>query len=331
MNRVRPGIRLFLPFVGAALVVGCHTEPRVEVSTLLAACASRHICGSASKHRSARSDTTFAALLQDDTSAGSPVSRARKSNQDNAEEQTDSRGEDEGLFATQSAREIIIDDLKGMPGRLWDHSVATVSDPLNLIVLGGGAATAVALHQHADAANAKLFEDENLFGHGCRDALKVAGNPGLHFAVAGVWYGYGLLHENEKTYDTGKKLIDALALNALTTLLIKVASNRERPDGDEHSFPSGHVSSSVTFATVMNHAYGPLVGVPLYGLSALVALERLDDRKHWVSDVAFGAALGVVIGHTVATGERPSILGGELAPYIDPDAQFTGVAWIKHF
>ncbi len=81
----------------------------------------------------------------------------------------------------------------------------------------------------------------------------------------------------------------------------------------------------------MNEAYGPWVGIPLYGLSALVAMERLDDGEHWVSDVVFGAAMGWVVGHTVSSGRAPEILGGEIAPYVNPETGTTGIAWVKTF
>ncbi len=126
-------------------------------------------------------------------------------------------------------------------------------------------------------------------------------------------------------------MIHALATNGLSTLAIKYVSNRDSPNGEAFAFPSGHTSSSVTFATVMHEAYGPWVGLPLYGLSAFVAIERLDDGEHWVSDVVFGAALGWVVGRTVAEGRRPEIFGGEIAPYVSPDGGLSGIAWIKTF
>jgi hypothetical protein len=82
-------------------------------------------------------------------------------------------------------------------------------------------------------------------------------------------------------------------------------------------------------ATVLNGAYGPLVGVPMFGLTGLVAVERMDDREHWLSDVVFGAVLGWVVGETVFKEHRPEILGGQVVPYVDPERGGAGVAWVK--
>jgi hypothetical protein len=89
------------------------------------------------------------------------------------------------------------------------------------------------------------------------------------------------------------------------------------------------MSSSVAFATVMNYAYGPVVGVPLYGLSVFAGWERLDDREHHFSDVLFGAALGWVVAESVMKEHRPEIFGGHIVPYADPAGANAGIAWVK--
>ena len=44
---------------------------------------------------------------------------------------------------------------------------------------------------------------------------------------------------------------------------------------------------------------GYRAGIPTYALATYVAMSRLHDNRHFASDVAFGAALGVVIGRSV--------------------------------
>ena len=79
----------------------------------------------------------------------------------------------------------------------------------------------------------------------------------------------------------------------------------------------------------MHQAYGWGVGVPLYGLGTLVAIERLDDREHYFSDVVMGAVLGTVVGHSVASGRDPEIFGFKVIPYVDPVSEASGVAFYK--
>ncbi len=230
-----------------------------------------------------------------------------------------------------SFRDTLRRDIKNLPGDLWHQTVDVYTNPLNLIILAGAGGASIAVAQHQDEDTAEFFDENHHFGQGWRDALSFAGSPATHFVLAGLWYTVGAVKQDEKTYEVGKTLIDALVINGLSTSLIKIVSNRESPNGEEQAFPSGHTSSSVTFATVMHEAYGPWVGMPLYGLSALVAMERLDDGEHWISDVVFGAALGLVVGHTVASGRPPELLGGQLAPYVNPENGISGIAWVKSF
>lgn len=230
-----------------------------------------------------------------------------------------------------SFSETLKRDLRRFPRELWDETVDVYTDPFNLVVLVGAGGSYIALRQNIDEDNAEFFEANDHFGQGWRDALSFVGSPATHFVVSGLWYGIGVAKQDEKTYEVGRTLIDALTINGLSTLAIKLVSGRDSPNGESLAFPSGHTSSSVTFATVMHEAYGPWVGLPLYGLSALVAIERLDDGEHWVSDVVFGAALGWIVGHSVSSGRAPEVFGGEIAPYTDPRTGISGIAWVKTF
>ncbi len=225
----------------------------------------------------------------------------------------------------------IIRDIKQMPGGLWQDTKRVYTNPVNLIVLAGAGGAALALRAEVDDDIEDKYDRSHSFSQPWRDTFGALGNPGTHFAVAGAWYLIGAQQQQAKTYQVGRTLFNALIINDLSTMLLKVACNTESPNGENLAFPSGHVSSTACLAAVMHEAYGPWVGVPLYGLTGLVAVERMDDREHSFSDVVFGAALGWVVGHTVATGHRPEIFGGELVPYADPIGRTSGLAWVKSF
>ena len=67
------------------------------------------------------------------------------------------------------------------------------------------------------------------------------------------------------------------------------------------------------------------MGLPAYILAGLVVWERVDDRKHDLSDVVFGAALGYVVGKTLAKEHQARFCGVELAPYADPNTGAIGI------
>ncbi|HUW82269.1 MAG TPA: phosphatase PAP2 family protein [Phycisphaerae bacterium] len=220
-------------------------------------------------------------------------------------------------------------DLKAMPKNLWADAKPTFTDKTNLMILGVAGGASLALRPEVDDDIEDKFHRSRALRPVWGDVFGTLGNPATHFALAGAWYLVGTLQQDSKTYEVGKTLFSALTINSAVTAALKAAACADAPNGESWAWPSGHTSSSVCFAAVMHEAYGPWVGVPLYGVAGMVALERLDDREHQFSDVVFGAALGWVVGHTVATGHRPRIFGGEVLPYADPGTGAAGLVWVK--
>ncbi|MCB2219894.1 MAG: phosphatase PAP2 family protein [Bacteroidetes bacterium] len=71
---------------------------------------------------------------------------------------------------------------------------------------------------------------------------------------------------------------------------------------DHVSFPSGHTTSAFAVASVLAMGYRdkPWVGITSYTIASLVGLSRINDTRHWASDVVAGAALGSFIGITLS-------------------------------
>jgi hypothetical protein len=85
------------------------------------------------------------------------------------------------------------------------------------------------------------------------------------------------------------------------TQAVKMSVNRTRPDGAE-LIPSGHTSTTFASATVLQRRFGWKAGLPAYGFATYVAASRVQVKRHFLSDVAFGAALGIVVGRSVTIG-----------------------------
>ncbi|MGC9453759.1 MAG: phosphatase PAP2 family protein [Phycisphaerae bacterium] len=223
-------------------------------------------------------------------------------------------------------------DLQELPATMWDDTKATVSNNTSLVLLalaGAGAALSGdwgndCVEEHYDYPNGSQLNTtwDSVGGF--------FGSPAFHFPLAGAMYATSLARNDVKNYEISKTLINALALNGMTTMALKVAARTESPNGDEFGWPSGHTSSSFCFAAVMHESYGPWVGIPLYGFATFVAYERVDARNHDLSDVVSGAFLGIAIGHAVARNHQPRILGMDVVPYADPRGG-TGLALLKRW
>ncbi len=225
--------------------------------------------------------------------------------------------------------QTIVRDVKEAPGVLWHDTKRTFGNPYNLIFLLGAGGASLALRPEVDDDIEDYYDEHHSFKEDWRDAFGAMGNPATHFGFACAWYLIGQQAQDAKTYEVGKRAISALSITGVTTVMLKLAACTDSPNGEEWAWPSGHVSSTMALATVLNDAYGPLVGIPMFGITGLVAVERLDSGEHHFSDVVFGAALGWVVAETVMKEHRPEIFGGELVPYADPARGAAGVAWVK--
>jgi len=221
-------------------------------------------------------------------------------------------------------------DAKYMAGDLWHDTKRVFGNPVNVAILGVTLGGSIAIAQTGpDDTVEDHYKHSRTFNEGWNETFATLGNPGLHFGMAGALYLAGHQMSDEKTYEVSRALFSALIINGVTTMVGQAASSDRSPNGEWGTFPSGHTSSSFAVASVMHQAYGPLAGIPLYGLGTLVAISRLDDGEHYLSDVVMGAVLGTVIGHAVASGRDPEFFGWKVVPYADPASGAGGVALMK--
>ena len=161
--------------------------------------------------------------------------------------------------------------------------------------LAGGAGAAA-----ASFADDEVTDSVNSSGSGWGKTFETAGGPiwGSLFTAAMFTAGRFSDHARFRamTYD----MVDAVIVNFGYSEVIKVAVGRERPNGENNqSFPSGHASNAFTIATVVERHYGWKLGVPAYVIAGVVGASRVQQDKHYVSDVVAGATLGYIVGRTV--------------------------------
>jgi hypothetical protein len=150
------------------------------------------------------------------------------------------------------------------------------------------------VHSHF-TSNANAASDT----HGLRDAMPMVA------MIAGTWAAAGVM-DDRAGYKEGRIMLEAGALSALSTTMIKFATGRARPyeatgvddwrsGGD--SFPSMHVSTAFAVGTVLaesgSNDYRWLRRFIGYGLATATAYARVHDNAHWLSDTVAGASLGI--------------------------------------
>lgn len=86
----------------------------------------------------------------------------------------------------------------------------------------------------------------------------------------------------------------ALAGTIVVTYGLKLAINKERPNGENnYSFPSGHTAVAWASAAFVQKKYGWEYGIPAYLLAGYVGYSRIEAKKHDGVDVLAGAAIGI--------------------------------------
>jgi membrane-associated phospholipid phosphatase len=184
-----------------------------------------------------------------------------------------------------------------------------------LTTLGVVAATSLTYVFDRDIQQ-KLQSDKNSGLKRATDAGTIAGNPFIHLGLAALVYGTAVAADSPKWKETGEMMGEALILSDVSTLIIKEAVGRGRPNITNHkgdfkpfgfrsdydSFPSMHTSSSFALASVLAATSESFsMKAAYYSAATFVAFSRMYQNKHWASDVVLGAALGELCGRVVTS------------------------------
>jgi len=192
--------------------------------------------------------------------------------------------------------------IHAMVKQLW-VDVKNLPAKENLYWAGVGGGLALAVHPIDDNVHDTFVGNDTLekvFKPGA-----VLGNTFTLLGVSTIVYAVGRSKDNPRVSHVGMDLIRALAISEALVTGLKYTTRRERPDGSgKTSFPSGHAADTFAFATALERHLGWKYAVPAYMFSSYVAMSRLPANRHWLSDVVFGSAVGIIAGRTVTGHEE---------------------------
>ncbi len=234
---------------------------------------------------------------------------------------------------------------------LWDDSIFLVTAPARMtlndtLVVGGVLAGIGGLMAADHGVRYEVQKNTSSGGKDVADGFSAIGSP---VGVLALNAGLIVVGVTSWSYTGDSRLKDA-ALVSLESEIFSLASvfvvkefvGRAPPDqgkgtthfrlfsGDD-SFPSGHAAVSFATAAVFADRFDQPIPAIAYGLATAVALSRVYNDKHFLSDVAAGSVLGWIIGKTLSARHRDGDSDIEIRPLTLDRGQPMGLMVVKPF
>lgn len=181
-------------------------------------------------------------------------------------------------------------------GAVWVQALETQVARPQQIVPEVALLVAAPLVYQADARIQRWFNENTITGGGNTSGNMVEFGLLLAPAVWGLgdWIGGGDSRWFEVSAET-------IVVTGVIVESLKLAFPRDRPDGKDGSFPSGHAALSFASATLIGRRMEDDLGTPLgyllYVPATFVAVNRVESNKHFASDVFAGAFLGLTLAN----------------------------------
>lgn len=156
-------------------------------------------------------------------------------------------------------------------------------------------------------------QTDNIAKHG----FEPFGSGVYSMPIMAAFISHSLLSKNKRGLRVGLLGIEAYLLSGAFVNIPKYLFNRHRPyhkntpdqyvfegpfAGDYYrSFFSGHTTSVFAVATIVASEYNdkPIIPVICYSIATVSGYSRINDNKHWASDVFAGAVFGYAIGKLI--------------------------------
>jgi len=133
----------------------------------------------------------------------------------------------------------------------------------------------------------------------------------------------------------------SVVLMSVTVTSMKHLFHEERPDGSaSNSFPSGHTAMAFANAEFLYQEYryqSRWLALSGYVAAGFVGAFRVINDRHWVTDVAAGAGIGIlstkfaycIYGHFSKSKEKNASLKSFIYPVVNPTC--SGAGWHLNF
>ncbi len=146
------------------------------------------------------------------------------------------------------------------------------------------------------------------------------GDGRASMAIFGGFLAYSFIDKDNQAFQAGKIGLESFLVAGISTQILKHTFGRQRPStatqnggrwngayfllnqgsgkrggyASFDAFPSGHTATVFAAATTLAEVYhdSPWVSYASYGVATSVAISRVMERAHWLSDCFVGGLIG---------------------------------------
>ena len=166
------------------------------------------------------------------------------------------------------------------------------------------------------------------------------GQAEVVFAVPGAMLAAGVISGRPSLRRAGARVLASVVLAGVISGGSKLVTGRVRPFlthdqyvfrpfSGEDALPSGHTTVAFAFASSLGaELHNRVASVLLYAGAAGTGWSRLNDQRHWLSDVLAGAAVGITSAKLIDGRWR---LFGLKPPRFLGSPHEAGLAWRVEF
>jgi acid phosphatase family membrane protein YuiD len=151
------------------------------------------------------------------------------------------------------------------------------------------------------------------------NVFRYGGEPVVALGIPGAIVLAGTIAGRDDVQRSGGRVLLSVVAAEVTTIALKATAGRYRPAETDDpyifkpfsghdSFPSGHTTMAFALATSLSHEiHNGWASAALFTVATGTAWSRLNDERHWFSDVLGGAAVGITAA-TIVNRHPPRFL-----------------------
>ena len=149
--------------------------------------------------------------------------------------------------------------------------------------------------------------------------FKYGGEPIVALGIPAATMLAGTIAGRDEVQRSGGRMLLSVVAAGVATVAVKMTTGRYRPDETDDpytfkpfsghdAFPSGHTTLAFALATSLSHElHNGWASAALFTFATGTAWSRLNDRRHWFSDVLGGATVGITTA-TIVHRHPPKLL-----------------------